>query len=94
VARKTWIEGGWLGNMPKIFAGDLVKSGGIAFHIKESEDEMVRYWASDTGEIYSESFKMFVSRCEQHGNIIIKPGEGKFGNEEDWDGREEYREVV
>ncbi len=88
------LIGGGLDTMPRIMGGDLVISGGIKFHIKYSGGGEVQYWAEDTKKTHVESFEMFMSRCEQHGNIIIKPGEGKFGDDEEWDGREEYREVV
>ena len=80
--------------MVTIRPGDLVKSGGVEFHIKHSGDGKIQYWCSDTGETYNESFEVFVERCKQRGNIIIEPGDGKFKPDEEWNGREKYVEVA
>jgi hypothetical protein len=81
-------------SMVSIVAGDLVRSGGVDFHVKHSEDGVIQVWCSDTGETISESFTAFVERCRQRGNIIIKPGEGKFDNAVDPDTRERYMEAA
>jgi len=80
--------------MVTIKKGDLVVSGGVEFHVKMSRDGEIQVWCSDTGETIKETFGQFVERCRQRGNIIIKPGDGKFETEEEWDHREEYVEVA
>jgi len=74
--------------MVSIFAGDLVKSGGVEFHIKHSEDGRIQYWAADTGRTSNETFDEFIERCRQRGNIIIEPDEGKFESDHKNYGRE------
>ncbi len=78
----------------RILGGDLVKSGGVEFHIKNSEDGMVQFWCGDTGRTHRESFDEFVERCKQRGNIIIEPDEGKFESNHRNYGRERFVEKV
>lgn len=80
--------------MVTVREGDLVLSGGVEFHIKYSEDGNIQAWCDDTGETISEDFEMFIERCKQRGSIHIKPGEGKFGEDTEWEGREEYKELA
>jgi len=80
--------------MVRIMAGDLVKSGGVEFHIKHSEDGTIQFWCSDTHKTHKESFEEFVERCRQRGNIIIEPDEGKFDSDHRNYGRERYVEVA
>jgi len=85
---------GYSCSMVLIKAGDLVKSGGIEFHIKSRDGPKVEYWVSDTERIRVENRHEFMKRCYQRGNLIVEPGEGKFGDDEEWHGRERYVEVA
>lgn len=80
--------------MVTIKKGDVVVSGGVEFHVKMSRDGEIQVWCNDTCETIKESFGEFIERCRQRGNIIIKPGDGKFETEEEWSHREKYVEVV
>lgn len=80
--------------MVEVFAGDLVKSGGVEFHIKYIGDGVVQFWCSDTHETQRETWEEFVERCRQRGNFILEPNEGKFDSHHRDYGRERYVEVA
>ena len=78
----------------EIRRGDLVKMEGTEFHIKESVDGTVVFWAKDVDRVYRETFDQFVDRARQAGHIKIVPGEGKYDNAVENDGRDVYYEAV
>lgn len=80
--------------MVSIMKGDLVRSGGVDFHVKHSDSGTIQVYCDDTGETIYEDFDEFVERCRQRGSIRIVPGRGKFESDVDCDEREEYKEIA
>lgn len=80
--------------MVTIKRGDLVKAERTEFHIKESKNGEITYWAADVDAEFTESFDSFIDRCKQSGGIIIEFGVGKFDCKETRTNKERFVEMV
>jgi len=75
--------------MVTVVGGDLVRTDGTDMHIKSADGNTIVYWAADVEEEYCETLDEFMGRARQSGQLIIKPGEGRYDDEIPSGGRDE-----